>query len=83
MPVTTAADSGKENCSAPMPGLVVSIAVAEGQEVKAGENAGGGGSDGRCRTCCAAERETARVKKIHAAPGRNAGGGPPLILEFA
>jgi propionyl-CoA carboxylase alpha chain len=36
MPVKTAADSGKA-VRCPMPGLVVSIAVLEGQEVKAGE----------------------------------------------
>ena len=38
MPVTTAADTGKK-LLCPMPGLVVSIAVNEGQEVKAGEGA--------------------------------------------
>jgi propionyl-CoA carboxylase alpha chain len=32
MPVTTASDSGKK-LLCPMPGLVVSIAVSEGQEV--------------------------------------------------
>src|ERR1019366_2495803 len=36
MPVATAADTGKK-VLCPMPGLVVSIAVSEGQEVKAGE----------------------------------------------
>ena len=36
MPVTTAADTGKK-LLCPMPGLVVSIAVSEDQEVKAGE----------------------------------------------
>jgi propionyl-CoA carboxylase alpha chain len=36
MPAKTAADSGKA-VRCPMPGLVVSIAVVEGQEVKAGE----------------------------------------------
>ncbi|MGE0523715.1 MAG: acetyl-CoA carboxylase biotin carboxylase subunit [Variibacter sp.] len=36
MPVKTAADNGKR-LLCPMPGLVVSIAVGEGQEVKAGE----------------------------------------------
>jgi propionyl-CoA carboxylase alpha chain len=36
MPVKVAADSGK-TLLCPMPGLVKSIAVAEGQEVKAGE----------------------------------------------
>jgi propionyl-CoA carboxylase alpha chain len=36
MPQKSAADSGKK-LLCPMPGLVVSIAVAEGQEVKAGE----------------------------------------------
>lgn len=36
MPVATAADTGKK-LLCPMPGLVVSIAVSEGQEVKAGE----------------------------------------------
>jgi propionyl-CoA carboxylase alpha chain len=36
MPVKKAADTGKQ-VLCPMPGLVVSIAVKEGQEVKAGE----------------------------------------------
>ena len=36
MPATKAADMGKA-LRAPMPGLVVSIAVSAGQEVKAGE----------------------------------------------
>jgi propionyl-CoA carboxylase alpha chain len=36
MPVKTASDSGKR-LLCPMPGLVVSVAVTEGQEVKAGE----------------------------------------------
>ena len=36
MPVKVAADTGKK-LLCPMPGLVVSIAVAPGQEVKAGE----------------------------------------------
>ncbi|MFX5005221.1 biotin/lipoyl-binding protein, partial [Acinetobacter baumannii] len=36
MPVVSAADTGKK-LLCPMPGLVVSIAVTEGQEVKAGE----------------------------------------------
>ncbi|EJN13749.1 acetyl/propionyl-CoA carboxylase, alpha subunit, partial [Bradyrhizobium sp. YR681] len=36
MPVTTASDTGKK-LLCPMPGLIVSIAVTEGQEVKAGE----------------------------------------------
>jgi propionyl-CoA carboxylase alpha chain len=36
MPVKTLSDSGKA-VRCPMPGLVVSVAVAEGQEVKAGE----------------------------------------------
>ncbi len=36
MPVKTVADSGKE-IKCPMPGLVVSISVKEGQEVKAGD----------------------------------------------
>src|SRR6516165_9981668 len=36
MPIVTSADTGKK-LFCPMPGLVVSIAVSEGQEVKAGE----------------------------------------------
>jgi len=36
MPVKQASDTGKR-LLCPMPGLVVSIAVAEGQEVKTGE----------------------------------------------
>ena len=36
MPVKKAADSGKA-VRCPMPGLIISIAVAEGQEIKAGD----------------------------------------------
>jgi propionyl-CoA carboxylase alpha chain len=36
MPVKQAADSGKA-VRCPMPGLIISIAVAEGQEIKAGD----------------------------------------------
>src|SRR5258706_6092765 len=72
MPVTTAADSGKK-LLCPMPGLVVSIAVAEGQEVKAGETLAGGGAM-KMQNVLRAERD-GTGKKIHAAPRATLGGG--------
>ena len=44
MPIGVKADTGKK-LLCPMPGLVVSIAVSEGQEVKTGETACSGGGD--------------------------------------
>jgi propionyl-CoA carboxylase alpha chain len=79
MPVATAADTGKK-LLCPMPGLVVSIAVAEGQEVKAGETLAVVEAM-KMQNVLRAERD-GTVKKIHAAPGATLA-VDALILEFA
>jgi propionyl-CoA carboxylase alpha chain len=79
MPVGTKADSGKK-LLCPMPGLVVSIAVAEGQEVKAGETLAIVEAM-KMQNVLRAERD-GTVKKIHAAPGATLA-VDALILEFA
>jgi propionyl-CoA carboxylase alpha chain len=79
MPVTTAGDSGKK-LLCPMPGLVVSIAVAEGQEVKAGETLAVVEAM-KMQNVLRAERD-GMVKKIYAAPGATLA-VDALILEFA
>src|SRR4029453_9979969 len=63
MPVTTAADTGKK-LLCPMPGLVVSIAVSEGQEVKSGETLAVVEAM-KMQNVLRAERD-GTVKKIHA-----------------
>ena len=79
MPVTTAADTGKK-LLCPMPGLVVSIAVSEGQEVKAGETLAVIEAM-KMQNVLRAERDGI-VKKIHAAAGATLA-VDALILEFA
>jgi len=79
MPVVAAADTGKK-LLCPMPGLVVSIAVAEGQEVKAGETLAVVEAM-KMQNVLRAERD-GTVKKIHAAPGATLA-VDALILEFA
>jgi propionyl-CoA carboxylase alpha chain len=79
MPVTTAADTGKK-LLCPMPGLVVSIAVSEGQEVKAGETLAVVEAM-KMQNVLRAERD-GMVKKIHAAAGATLA-VDALILEFA
>jgi propionyl-CoA carboxylase alpha chain len=79
MPVTTAADSGKK-LLCPMPGLVVSIAVTEGQEVKAGETLAVVEAM-KMQNVLRAERD-GTVKKIHATAGATLA-VDALILEFA
>ena len=79
MPVTTAADAGKK-LLCPMPGLVVSIAVAEGQEVKAGETLAVVEAM-KMQNVLRAERD-GTVKRIHAAAGATLA-VDALILEFA
>ncbi|MGH6707649.1 MAG: biotin/lipoyl-containing protein, partial [Bradyrhizobium sp.] len=79
MPVTSAADTGKK-LLCPMPGLVVSIAVAEGQEVKAGETLAVVEAM-KMQNVLRAERD-GTVKKIHAAAGATLA-VDALILEFA
>jgi propionyl-CoA carboxylase alpha chain len=79
MPVKAAADSGK-TVRCPMPGLVVSIAVAVGQEVKAGETLAVVEAM-KMENVLRAERDGA-VKKIHAKPGDSLA-VDAVILEFA
>src|SRR5258708_26852509 len=79
MPVGTKADTGKK-VLCPMPGLVVSIAVSEGQEVKAGETLAVVEAM-KMQNVLRAERD-GTVKKIHAAAGATLA-VDALILEFA
>ena len=79
MPVAVAADTGKK-LLCPMPGLVVSIAVTEGQEVKAGETLAVVEAM-KMQNVLRAERD-GTVKKIHAAAGATLA-VDALILEFA
>ena len=79
MPVTSAADTGKK-LLCPMPGLVVSIAVNEGQEVKAGETLAVVEAM-KMQNVLRAERD-GTVKKVHAAAGATLA-VDALILEFA
>src|SRR5690242_13290064 len=78
MPVVTASDTGKK-LLCPMPGLVVSIAVNEGQEVKAGETLAVVEAM-KMQNVLRAERD-GTVKKIHAAAGATLA-VDALILEF-
>src|SRR6187549_461044 len=79
MPVTSAADTGKK-LLCPMPGLVVSIAVSEGQEVKSGETLAVVEAM-KMQNVLRAERD-GTVKKIHATAGATLA-VDALILEFA
>ena len=79
MPVGTKADTGKK-LLCPMPGLVVSIAVSEGQEVKAGETLAVVEAM-KMQNVLRAERD-GTVKKIHATAGATLA-VDALILEFA
>ncbi|TKT72779.1 acetyl/propionyl/methylcrotonyl-CoA carboxylase subunit alpha [Afipia massiliensis] len=79
MPVTSAADTGKK-VLCPMPGLVISIAVTEGQDVKAGETLAVIEAM-KMQNVLRAERDGI-VKKIAATPGATLA-VDALILEFA
>jgi propionyl-CoA carboxylase alpha chain len=79
MPVGIKADTGKK-LLCPMPGLVVSIAVTEGQEVKAGESLAVVEAM-KMQNVLRAERDGV-VKKIHATAGSTLA-VDALILEFA
>jgi propionyl-CoA carboxylase alpha chain len=79
MPVVTATDTGKK-LLCPMPGLVVSIAVSEGQEVKAGETLAVVEAM-KMQNVLRAERD-GTVKKIYASAGATLA-VDALILEFA
>jgi propionyl-CoA carboxylase alpha chain len=79
MPIKETADTGK-HVLCPMPGLVVSIAVKEGQEVKAGETVAVVEAM-KMENVLRAEID-GTVKKIHAKPGDSLA-VDALILEFA
>ncbi len=79
MPVKAAGDSGKK-LLCPMPGLVVSIAVAAGQEVKAGEPLAVVEAM-KMENLLRAERD-ATIKTVHAKPGDSLQ-VDAVILEFA
>ena len=79
MPVTTASDTGKK-LLCPMPGLIVSIAVTEGQEVKAGETLAVVEAM-KMQNVLRAEQD-GTVKKVHTSAGATLA-VDALILEFA
>jgi len=79
MPEKKSSDSGKR-VLCPMPGLVVSIAVSEGQDVKAGETLAIVEAM-KMENILRAERDGV-VKKIHAKPGETLA-VDAVILEFA
>jgi len=79
MPVKQAADTGKQ-VLCPMPGLVVSLAVKEGQEVKAGETVAVVEAM-KMENVLRAEID-GMVKKIHCKPGDSLA-VDAVILEFA
>ena len=79
MPIKQAADSGKA-VRCPMPGLVISIAVREGQEVKAGETLAVVEAM-KMENVLRAERD-GTVKAIKAKPGDSLA-VDAVIMEFA
>jgi propionyl-CoA carboxylase alpha chain len=79
MPAATAVDNGKK-LLCPMPGLVVSIAVTEGQEVKAGETLAVIEAM-KMQNVLRAEQDGV-IKKIAAVPGATLA-VDALVLEFA
>jgi propionyl-CoA carboxylase alpha chain len=79
MPIKVAADTSKK-LLCPMPGLVKSIAVAEGQEVKAGETLAVVEAM-KMENVLRAERD-GTVKKVYAVPGDSLA-VDAVILEFA
>jgi propionyl-CoA carboxylase alpha chain len=79
MPVKQVADSGKQ-VKCPMPGLVVSIAVKEGQAVRAGETVAVVEAM-KMENVLRAEID-GTVKKLHAKPGDSLA-VDAVILEFA
>ena len=79
MPVKAAQDTGKA-VRCPMPGLVMSIAVAPGQEVKAGETLAVVEAM-KMENVLRAERDGI-IKAVHAKPGDSLA-VDAVILEFA
>jgi propionyl-CoA carboxylase alpha chain len=79
MPAKTLSDSGK-SVRCPMPGLVISLAVAEGQEVKAGETLAVVEAM-KMQNVLRAERD-GTIKKIRVKPGDSVA-VDAVIMEFA
>jgi propionyl-CoA carboxylase alpha chain len=79
MPVKTLSDSGKA-VRCPMPGLIVSLGVAEGQEVKAGETLAVVEAM-KMENILRAERD-GTIKKIRVKPGDSVA-VDAVIMEFA
>ena len=79
MPVKKASDAGK-TLLCPMPGLVVSLAVAPGQEVKAGETLAVVEAM-KMENVLRAERDGV-VKAVHVKPGDSLA-VDAVIMEFA
>jgi propionyl-CoA carboxylase alpha chain len=79
MPVKTLSDSGKA-VRCPMPGLVVSLAVTEGQEVKAGETLAVVEAM-KMENILRAERD-GTIKKVRVKPGDSVA-VDAVIMEFA
>jgi propionyl-CoA carboxylase alpha chain len=79
MPVKVLSDSGKA-VRCPMPGLVVSLAVAEGQEVKSGETLAVVEAM-KMENILRAERD-GTIKKIRVKPGDSVA-VDAVIMEFA
>jgi propionyl-CoA carboxylase alpha chain len=79
MPVRSAPDSGK-SVKCPMPGVVVSVAVTEGQEVKSGETLAVVEAM-KMENILRAERD-GTVKSIHVKPGEVLA-VDQTMLEFA
>jgi propionyl-CoA carboxylase alpha chain len=79
MPVKAQSDSGKA-VRCPMPGMVISIAVAPGQEVKAGETLAVVEAM-KMENVLRAERDGI-VKSVHVKPGDSLA-VDAIILEFA
>jgi len=79
MPEKVLSDTGKK-VLCPMPGLVRSIAVTEGQEVKAGETIALVEAM-KMENVLRAERD-GTIRKIHAKPGESLA-VDAVILEFA
>ncbi len=79
MPIKTLSGSEK-SVRCPMPGLVVSVAVAEGQEIKAGETLAVVEAM-KMENILRAERD-GTIKKVHVKPGDSVA-VDAVVIEFA